>query len=621
MSVELPVLSEPPRLLWVVGKGGVGKTTVASALALTLGSRHRTHLLSTDPAHSIGDVLTPASPIRLSVEEINAAERTDSFRAAHGDVIASIIERGTFFVEDEVSRLLESSFPGMDVVMAFLRLTDYLPGGGDTSADTVIIDTAPTGHLMRLLDTPGRFRSWLDVLDQMLAKHRYMRSVFGGGGRDEMDTFLDDMYDRTDRFESAVCDESLSRAVVVMRAEPVVRRETQRLCSHLADRDVSLAMLVVNEVAGDVMPNLAPGVPCIAVPRRSELRSTDPATRRRALDSFWNAARPCAEVSDETEPEGVERSRPIQVERPVALPSSRIIMVAGKGGVGKTTLAAATALEAARRGASVLLASTDPAHSLSDIFESGADNGLDVGTGRVHVMEIDAEARFEALRDRYAAEVRHFFDEAGGKRVDLPYDRAVTEALMDLAPPGIDEVMGWLAIMEFVDDDAYHRCVIDTAPTGHFLQLLVMPQVFVEWIRVFFRILRAHQDILHLPDLTDRLVRVSKQTKAWTRRQNHAEIRYVGVATPEPVVQAETSRLVQQAAEAGAGMAFLAVNRVTPPDTRGPAEQDVLTSIDAMLTPDDSRARPLPPRVYRTSELHRVDRLKTLGQRLYADAS
>jgi arsenite-transporting ATPase len=620
MSVELPVLIEPPRLLWVVGKGGVGKTTVASALALTLGPRHRTRLLSTDPAHSTGDVLGPASSLPISVEEINAADRTDTFRAVHGEVIGRIIEHGTFFEEDEVSRLLESSFPGLDVVMAFLRLTDFLPGCGDTSADTVIIDTAPTGHLMRLLDTPGRFRTWLDVLDQMLEKHRYMRSVFGGGGRDEMDTFLDDMYDRTDRFERAVSDESLSRAVVVMRAEPVVRRETQRLCSHLADRDVSLSMLVVNQGAGNVVPNLAPGVPCIAVPRRSEVRSTDPATRRRALDSFWNAARPCAEVSDATEPEVVARSRPIQVERPVALPSSRIIMVAGKGGVGKTTLATATALEAARRGASVLLASTDPAHSLSDIFASGADDDLDVGGGSLCTIEIDAETRFEGLRDRYAAEVRRFFDEAGGNRVDLPYDRAVTEALMDLAPPGIDEVMGWLAIMEFVEDDTYHRCVIDTAPTGHFLQLLVMPQVFAEWIRAFFRILRAHRDVLHLPDLTDRLVRLSKQTKAWTRRQRNGEIRYVGVATPEPVVQAETARLVQQAAKAGAQMAFLAVNRVSPQADRGPAERDVLTSIDAMMTAD-SPAQPLPPRVYRTSELHRVDRLQTLGQRLYVDAS
>jgi len=620
MSVELPVLSDPPRLLWVVGKGGVGKTTVASALALTLGPRHRTHLLSTDPAHSTGDVLGPASSLPISVEEINAADRTDTFRAVHGDVIGRIIERGTFFAEDEVSRLLESSFPGLDVVMAFLRLTDFLPGCGDTSADTVVIDTAPTGHLMRLLDMPGRFRTWLDVLDQMLEKHRYMRSVFGGGGRDEMDRFLADMYDRTERFESAVSDESLSRAVVVTRAELVVRRETQRLCSDLADRGLSLSMLIVNGGTGDSMRSLAPGVPCIAVPRRSELRSPNTATRRRALYSFWDGARYCAKVSDPARVDAVERPRAIQVERPVALPSSRIIMVAGKGGVGKTTLAAATALEAARRGASVLLASTDPAHSLSDIFASGADDGLDVGGGSVRTMEIDAEARFEGLRDRYAAEVRRFFDEAGSNRVDLPYDRAVTEALMDLAPPGIDEVMGWLAIMEFVDDDTYHRCVIDTAPTGHFLQLLGMPEVFAEWIRAFFRILRAHRDVLHLPDLTDRLVRLSKQTKVWTRRQRNGDIQCVGIATPEPIVQAETARLVQQAAKAGAQMAFLAVNRVSPQADRGPAERDVLTSIDAMMTAY-SPVQPLPPRVYRTSELHRVDRLQTLGQRLYVDAS
>jgi len=454
----------------------------------------------------------------------------------------------------------------------------------------------------------------------MLEKHRYMRSVFGGGGRDEMDRFLADMYDRTERFESAVSDESLSRAVVVTRAELVVRRETQRLCSDLADRGLSLSMLIVNGGTGDSMRSLAPGVPCIAVPRRSELRSPNTATRRRALYSFWDGARYCAKVSDPARVDAVERPRAIQVERPVALPSSRIIMVAGKGGVGKTTLAAATALEAARRGASVLLASTDPAHSLSDIFASGADDGLDVGGGSVRTMEIDAEARFEGLRDRYAAEVRRFFDEAGSNRVDLPYDRAVTEALMDLAPPGIDEVMGWLAIMEFVDDDTYHRCVIDTAPTGHFLQLLGMPEVFAEWIRAFFRILRAHRDVLHLPDLTDRLVRLSKQTKVWTRRQRNGDIQCVGIATPEPIVQAETARLVQQAANAGAQMAFLAVNRVSPQADRGPAERDVLTSIDAMMTAD-SPVQPLPPRVYRTSELHRVDRLQTLGQRLYVDAS
>lgn len=622
--MAFPLSDAAGSAVMVMGKGGVGKTTIACAAALHLAQNQPVHLLSTDPAHSVADMLGPEPlPESLTTEDLDAGARTDAFRDRHGDMLRAIVSHGTLFAEEEIAELLNLSFPGMDEVMAFLRLADRLPGGGEADPNgTLVVDTAPTGHTLRLLDMPDRFATWLDVLDRMLEKHRYMRSVFGSGGRDAMDAFLDDMNDRVERVLSALRDPAVCTMMVVTRPEPVVLAESRRLIADLGRREMQPSAVVVNVCDGGPVPLASPS-PCWRVPPMPALATGGSTDRRDALQSLWASASPVdCQPSAPLPDDGADR--PIHVDDPVAMPTSRILMIAGKGGVGKTTIAAATALASARRGQTTVLASTDPAHSLGDLFGRAGDDvpTQDVPTqvdDRLFIAEIQAEERFEALRQDYAAEVRQFFDETGGPNVDLPYDRPVAEALVNLAPPGIDEVMGWLAVMEFLDADDYHTCVIDTAPTGHFLHLLAMPDQFSEWIRALFRILRAHRDVLRLPDLTDRLVRLSRQTKRWSSMLDAGAIQCLAVSTPEPVVRAETLRLVEQVQATGAPMAALVMNRVTPPTSRTDAEQAVLDDVISRMTRASSPL-PVPPRVHRTTDLHRPDRLRTLGHRLYRES-
>jgi arsenite-transporting ATPase len=315
-----------------------------------------------------------------------------------------------------------------------------------------------------------------------------------------------------------------------------------------------------------------------------------------------------------------------EVTDPAPLPGARLLLVAGKGGVGKTTVAAATALRLAGdepgRDGRVLVASTDPAHSLFDVLglrqadlgaaaeEVGTEEPVEVAPG-LHAAEIDAQGRFEKLREDYASEVRRFFAEAGGSNLDLPYDRPVAESLVDLAPPGIDEVMGWLAVMEFLEGDTYHTCVVDTAPTGHFVRLLETPDLFAEWIRALFRILRNHRDVLRLPDLNDRLVRLSKQVRRWNGLLNDGTASVVGVALPRPVVAAETRDLHEAVRRRGAAMPVLAINRVTPPADRSETEASVIKAYRSAL-PDAAV-----PLVHNGPTPETVSHLQALGTRLY----
>ena len=632
-----------------LGKGGVGKSTCACATADSLAERgHSVLLLSTDPAHSVSDVYA-GDTSNVVVEELDASAATDRFRDQYGITLRQIVSRGTLFAEDDIAELLQLAFPGMDEVMAFLRFAELLNPDTPRSEryDSIVVDTAPFGHTLRLLDMPKRFIAWLDVLDAMLDKHRYMRSVFGGGGRDPLDAFLDDMYDRASRVQDALRDPAISETVVVMRPEPVVRAETERILAALRDRSILVRTLIVNAVPSGSWqppssvsidsgraanpPNIlhADALQAIALPRVSDLTAKDKETRSRGLDSLWENARDGSAIEKRASVSTPEQAGPsIHVEEPAPLPSARVILVAGKGGVGKTTIAAATALEMARRTPGVLLASTDPAHSIRDLFSETetrekelGDDALGRGTvwpvqNGLDAVEIDAEERFQELHDAYANEVNAFFEQTGGPNVDLVYERSVAEKLIRIAPPGIDEVMGWMAVMEFLENGHYHTGVIDTAPTGHFLQLLSMPELFATWIRTFFRILRRHRDVMHLPELSDRLVRLSKRAKGWQRWVDEGTVQVVGVAVPEPVVQVETLRLIRQMKDRGPSLTALVMNRVTLERHRSSAETAVLATCRNEL---ETVSLPPPmPLVIESGALDRVDRLKELGRALWA---
>ncbi len=569
---------------WILfgGKGGVGKTTCAVAAALHRVQREgeRVRLLSTDPAHSIRDSLAgSAPPDRLTVQEFDAESALSAFREQHREILHEIVSRGTLFDDEDIGRLLDLGLPGLDELMAFLHLGNHLD---PAPADTLVIDTAPTGHTLRLLDTPDLFRAWLGVLDAMLEKHRTMKAAFArAAGPDALDSFIEDMTARAERVASALRDPVQCRFVGVTQAEPLVLAETVRLADALADRDLPVREWLVNKLpwgtdgpaSGAVRPLHAHrdrltafglwGLPAY----EAEVQGRD------RLLQLWDdvVLLDLDGPDDSSAPDaGAQPTEPPAVPRSLPTPKAQFLLVAGKGGVGKTTMACATALYLAdqRSGDDVMLLSTDPAHSLSTALgHSLGDTPTRVAPG-LDALEIDATARFNALREAYVDEVRQFFRQATGERVDLTYDRPVMERLLDLAPPGVDEMMGWTTAMDVLDDDQYGVCVLDAAPTGHFVRLLEMPHLTEEWLRAFFHILQKYKQVIRLPTLSDRLVRLSKQTKRVRSMLEGEGGAVYGVTLPTDMALAETRDLVEHAKRLDVELPAVILNRV-PPEARG----------------------------------------------------
>jgi arsenite-transporting ATPase len=562
---------------WILfgGKGGVGKTTSAAATALARAERGETvRLLSTDPAHSLRDSLAAAeAPGRLAVQEFDAGAALDAFRDEHSDTLHEIVSRGTLFDDEDIGRLLDLGLPGMDEVMAFLRLARHLDA---PDVDTLVVDTAPTGHTLRLLDTPEVFEAWLGVLDVMLEKHRTLKAAFARTqGPDALDGFLDEMERRAARVQAALRDPDQCRFVGVTQAEALVLAETDRLIEDLEQRGLPVHEWVVNRLpwneAGPARSSSAlrrlrrhrdrfDGYTLWGLPAyEAEVRGVG------RLRRLWADAVPLP-LDDEPDAGTAAAARAARggpaVRRSLPSPAARLLLFAGKGGVGKTTMACATALHRAdRRAEQVLLLSTDPAHSLAAALDVPLDDTPRTVAPGLDAVEVDAPARFAALRDDYVDEVRRFFRQSTGEQIDLTYDRPVMERLLDLAPPGVDEMMGWTAAMDGLDADRYDACVLDTAPTGHFVRLLEMPRLFEEWLQAFFHILQKYKQVFRLPRLSDRLVRLSKQTKRVRRLLEEEGGAVYGVTLPTEMAWAETRDLVEHADRLEVTLPALILNR------------------------------------------------------------
>lgn len=613
------------------GKGGVGKTTCAAATALYRAEQDEAvHLFSTDPAHSLADSLAAAEiPDGLTVQEFDAGAALDVFRDEHRGTLHEIVSRGTLFDDEDIGRLLDLGLPGLDEVMAFLRLARFLD---DPDVDTLVVDTAPTGHTLRLLDTPAVFEAWLSVLDVMLEKHRTLKAAFARTqGPDALDRFLDEMERRAQRVRTTLRSPDHCRFVGVAQAEALVLAETTRLIEDLEQRGLPVDEWVVNRLPwGEAGPDLqspaghrlrehaAPLAPYTlwGVPAyETEVRGLDRLRRfwidatRLALDCPGGETPESSSQGDQAEP-AVRQSLPS--------PTARFLLFAGKGGVGKTTMACATALHLAdRRPDDVLLLSTDPAHSLSAALDVSLDDTPRTVAPGLDAVEIDAPARFEALRDDYVDEVRRFFQQSTGAQVDLTYDRPVMERLLDLAPPGVDEMMGWTAATDFLDGDRYGVCVLDAAPTGHFVRLLEMPRLFNEWLQAFFHILQKYKQVFRLPRLSDRLVRLSKKTKRVRRLLEEDGGAVYGVTLPTEMAWAETRDLIEHAERLGVHLPVLILNRASSlsgTEDGAPGRADEEDRRFATHFPDRDRAVVTdgrPPTGVRA--LHR------LGNRLYAN--
>jgi arsenite-transporting ATPase len=229
----------------------------------------------------------------------------------------------------------------------------------------------------------------------------------------------------------------------------------------------------------------------------------------------------------------------------------RIVIFGGKGGVGKTTAAASYALGAAKQDPKrrLLVFSTDPAHSLSDSFAEpiGELKKRVAKTKNLDAMEIDPGKWFDELKQRYRTWTDDLFASLSGRSgMEIQFDREAMRELVELTPPGIDEIAALGTISELLDENRYDTIVLDTAPTGHLIRFLELPEVALSWIRTFMKLLLKYQNIVRANEVAEELVALSKSIKRVLALLTDPETcEFVGVAIPERMSLAETLDLAQ----------------------------------------------------------------------------
>jgi len=631
-------------LVFFGGKGGVGKTTCACATALRFAENEPDKaflLISTDPAHSLADSIADlAAPPNLTITELDAGQCIEDFKTKHGDAMRIIADRGTFLDKSDVDQLLDLSMPGMDELMAALQICAW---SKEHRYSRIVVDTAPTGHTLKLLALPETLRKWLDALDSLMAKHRYMQAMFGKSKaqRDETDVFLSGLTESVDELEALLSDAKRCRFIPVMLAETMSMNETRMLLKELKNAGLPVSDIVVNRIVPD---NDCPVCDSIRAVQSRVLKNVhasrefsmhslwtmplyeDEVRGKSGLETLWDDVRELTLGSIPRKTVAAAAIAPMSAATLVenaklAVPVDKaLILFAGKGGVGKTTLSCATALRLAKDlpGEEILLFSTDPAHALSSC--------LDVKIGRTPValcpgltaLQIDAGKEFDALKKLYSEELRHMLHSML-PNMDMSFDQEAMEKLLDLAPPGLDEVMALMRVMEIQNENRYHTMVLDTAPTGHLIRLLEMPELIDQWLKVFFGFFLKYKTIFRLPKIAQRLVDMSKQLKSLRAMLADSErASLFGVTILTDMAFDETCDLAAACKRMGIDMPALFLNLATPnSDCRFCAALQRRENV-VRLRYADSFSGLIQTQIFRSGDLRGLHNLDTLGDSLYA---
>lgn len=237
------------------GKGGVGKTSCAIATALELSENFKTLLISTDPAHSISDCLEQhigfnvreVSGIEnLAAIEVVADEALSGFKTEHQSELKKLLETSTNLDNEDIDELLTLSIPGIDEVMSFKTIIDFIEEG---QYNKYVVDTAPTGHALRLISSPKLLDEWVKVAARMRWKYRYMITSFSGNyQQDEVDSFLLSLKKTVKRIENILRDNTKCEFIPVCIPEAMAIMETGRLLEELGKSEIISRQIIVNNV-------------------------------------------------------------------------------------------------------------------------------------------------------------------------------------------------------------------------------------------------------------------------------------------------------------------------------------------------------------------------------------
>ncbi|MFM5529698.1 arsenical pump-driving ATPase [Aeromonas veronii] len=455
-------LTNPPPFLFFTGKGGVGKTSLACASAVALCDiGKRVLLVSTDPASNVGQVFATkignrvtaiAAVPGLSALEIDPPAAAKAYRERIvGPVRGKLPESVVRSIEEQLSGACTTEIAAFDEFTALLTDQTLL-----AEYDHIVFDTAPTGHTIRLLQLPG---AWSEFLEQGKGDASCLGPLAG----------LEKQRSQYGEAVAALADAARTRLVLVARAQQSTLREVARTHEELAAIGLLNQQLVINglfpegAIAGDplamalwqreqrALAQMPQGIKGLAQDHIPLL-----ATNLVGVESLRQLLQP-QDVGEQA-PLATSAHLPAQPELSslvdeLAADGHGLIMLMGKGGVGKTTLAAAVAVELASRGLPVHLTTSDPAAHLNETLAGSLPH--------LEVSRIDPHAETERYRAQVLATKGAALDEQG---------RALLEE--DLRSPCTEEIAVFQAFSRIIREAGKRFVVMDTAPTGHTLLLL-----------------------------------------------------------------------------------------------------------------------------------------------------
>jgi arsenite-transporting ATPase len=458
--VEAGFLSRPTRYLFFTGKGGVGKTSLSTAAALKLAdAAKRVLLVSTDAASNLDEMLgvelrntpvpVPGAP-GLSVLNIDPGTAAESYRQR---VLAQM---GTRASTEELATVREQlSGACTTEIASFDEFSSLLSGDAETW-DHIVFDTAPTGHTLRLLSLPKAWTGFLDDNDRgasCLGPHSGLK-MQEARFKAALDT-LSDPAQTTVILVTRPDKSAIAEAARTSDELHALGLDNQRLAIngvfHASERTDAVACAIedLGRQALDAMPAPLRALPQDCVPLRAFDMVGLPALRAlltSAPDPSTARAAPVADAS--VQPPGLDA-----LADELAVAGHGLIMVMGKGGVGKTTVAAALALGLVRRGKTVHLSTTDPAAHLAETLNANVPG--------LSVSRIDPKVETQRYVDKVMA-------------AKAPGLDAAEQALLleDLQSPCTEEVAVFHAFSRIVSEGRSAFVVLDTAPTGHSMLLM-----------------------------------------------------------------------------------------------------------------------------------------------------
>jgi arsenite-transporting ATPase len=456
MEIFNPQVIPLTKYLFFTGKGGVGKTSAACATAVTLADNgKRVFLISTDPASNLQDVFkTELTNKGVEIAEIPnlIVANLDPLQAA-AEYKESVISPYRGKLPDAVIKNMEEQLSGSCTVeiAAFNEFSNFMANEMmQDEYDYIIFDTAPTGHTLRMLQLPS---AWSNFISESTHGASCLGQLSGLESKK-------DVYKRT---VETLSDMDLTTLLLVSRPERVPLKEAERASKELADIGVNNQVLIIN----GVLPSYDDSVSENFFSKQQNAIGKMPDNLKK-LKSFQIPLRAYNITGIDNLRSLLTSDHYILKNEAINLPSilqlndiiddlyqtdKKVIFTMGKGGVGKTTIAAELALGLSAKGKNVQLASTDPAAHLKFIISES--NGISL-------RHIDEQEVLKKYQEEVLAKARETMSED-----DIAY---IEEDLRSPCTQEIAVFRAFAEIVEMADNDDV--VVIDTAPTGHTLLLL-----------------------------------------------------------------------------------------------------------------------------------------------------